>query len=454
VVQAAFLAWCVCHWLTLPLYIPFDGQQYLHYASLIGTDAFAAEWSAFRTPGFPLALAISFALFGRGALAAAAVPTALAALGVLLTAQSVRRIAGERAACAAVVVLALYPTSIAYQHAVLTETGTFFFLALLVRLLVWKPASPRADYTRAIALGAALAAGYLWRQTLLAVAPAVAVLTVLTSHRGATPRRRLANRALELAIVVAIPLATHAGWWSRFPLTEFSGSLLQTFALRQGLVPPTDPMVAPIAEEYRSALEQARVSGSHAGIYWPHASELFARIEAPPSSRAALVELAGRAARYPGRYLAALGRTLMLFAGWDGGRDESADVRNTVLAPWATGTVALYGPPELLERNRLDFARSTSPGIMRRALSALHPCYRLLLPLGISCAIALLLVGVRYRDTGLLTLAGIPCAFVLVHAALLMSIDRFVFPTYPLLLACGVVAAALLARQGVGTPGE
>ena len=100
---------------------------------------------------------MSFWLFGKQPLSAELVTSVAAISGILLLGATVRRIAGELAAAAAVASLAVFPTLVAYEHSVLTEAGTFFFIAAIVYLMVaGKDAGP--SWRNVAGLVAALAA--------------------------------------------------------------------------------------------------------------------------------------------------------------------------------------------------------------------------------------------------------------------------------------------------------
>ena len=253
-----FLAVTLGHFLTLPLLIPWDGQDYIDLADVLDSARFPADWRPIRVPLLPFALKLSFALFGRSALAAGLVPLAMAALGCLLMADSVRRLAGEGAAAATLAVLALYPSLIAFEHAVLTETGTFFFLALALRLSLWTPETPRAAWLKAAGLALCLGAGYFWRQSLLLLAPWFALLHAAFQARE---RRRWPAAILQALLIVALPWGCKQAWLTHFDrgtMRQLDELVLRSFVVRQAVIPPDDARVDPsVREGYQAALARA-----------------------------------------------------------------------------------------------------------------------------------------------------------------------------------------------------
>lgn len=443
----AFTVLCLRHWITLPIYITYDGHEYILLADLLGTDRFWEEWNPIRTPGFPLALKVSLSILGRNSLAAQSVPVALGALGCLLVADSVRRILGQWAAAITLLVLGFFPTLVAFEHVVLTETGTFFFLALLVRLGVWAPTTVRDAWLRALAFALALTAGYFWRQTVIVVAPWLALLQAVTVSRLIQGRRRYLIAALQIGLVLLLPLASRLPWTSRFPHTNFGVRLLLDFAMRQAVVPPEDPLMAPIAYEYRLALAAAEREGMVPGIPWPEVSRLGALIALEPTAQGARWQFVRLIAKYPTRYAVGVGRTLRFVAGFDGGKCESKNMRWLILSPASTQSLIGGGPEQIVARNTRDFTREAQPGTLRRALWWLSGPYDRLLMVCNLLTVGLFLVALVRRDQALLAVSGVPVIFALAHAVLLISMDRFMVPIYPLTLACGILTVFLAAGR-------
>jgi hypothetical protein len=90
---------------------------------------------------------------------------------------------------------------------------------------------------------------------------------------------------------------------------------------------------------------------------------------------------------------------------------------------------------------------------LRRLLGRLIRPFQWLLIACNLAAVALLALSLLRRDLGLLALSGTAAVFALIHALLLLSIDRFMLPVYPVTLACGLVALRAVWRRR-GRSGE
>jgi len=74
-----------------------------------------------------------------------------------------------------VLVLALFPLSVAYQHFALTETGSALFLMAMVAVSIWIPNTNRGCWAKVVALIVLTANRLLLRQALLQMAPVLAL---------------------------------------------------------------------------------------------------------------------------------------------------------------------------------------------------------------------------------------------------------------------------------------
>ncbi|MBW8874374.1 MAG: glycosyltransferase family 39 protein [Acidobacteria bacterium] len=446
---AVFLAVTFCHFVSLPILITWDGHDYIDLAGVLGSERFPRDWRLIRVPLFPCGLKLSFAVFGRGPLAAELVPLTMAVLGCLLLASSVRRVAGSRAASAVLVVLALYPTLIVYEHAILTETGSFFFLALALRLSLWQPATSSAAWKKAASLGLALGAGYCWRQTILMLAPWFALLHLLSLHPLFKVRRRGWIAGLQALLVVALPWGVAHLWARQLDPQQLGGLnaiVLRSFVIRQAVIPPTDARVAQVRNEYQAAIAAAERQGFLSGIPWPQASPIADQVAPPAPEEGALRWFAAVVRQYPGRYAAAVGRSLLFCVGFDAAENEIRATRSLVLSPVARTALIAEGREPLAARHRREFAQSTEPGLLRRGLGWLGPIFDWLLIVCNLATAGMLAVSLARRDLSLLALSGTPVLFAVGHAVVLMSINRLMVPIYPITLACGLVALFRLGR--------
>src|SRR5262245_25499152 len=112
----------------------FDGYIYLDLADVLGSPRFPGDWHFARTPLFPLALKGSLALLGRNPYSVLLLLAVIGLATALILGATARRLAGPLAGALVVLLIAWYPTWISYQHLVLTEIGTGFFIASIAAL--------------------------------------------------------------------------------------------------------------------------------------------------------------------------------------------------------------------------------------------------------------------------------------------------------------------------------
>jgi hypothetical protein len=148
-----------------------------------------------RPMGFPYALAVGYAVLGRGALAGEVVNIVAAAVGGAALWVLVRRAAGARSASVALVLYALWPAGALMASARMSET--LYTSMVLVAVAAVGDGTRRSS---TIAAGAALAASQYVRATSVLLVPAF----VIARYRPA-PTRRHAFGAL-LAFVLAFGL--------------------------------------------------------------------------------------------------------------------------------------------------------------------------------------------------------------------------------------------------------
>lgn len=444
---ALYAAFTWRHFLTVPLLVTYDGHGYLELADVLGSERFPAEWKALRTPLLPLSLKLSFAAFGRNALAAQLPSLLLGCVGCLLVASTVRQLAGRGAAAAALAVTALYPVLVAFQHAVLTETGTFAFLALAVRLAVWRPVTVRESWWKAGALALALGAGFYWRQSLLVLAPWLGALHWLACRRiravsGAGPPRGVA--LLQALAVVAgcwLLVQPWTGVVDRNEVRILNANRLRTHTIRQAVLPAGDPRLAPVEAQYRRASDETRRVGARDGIAWHRVEEISSGLAPPLEAGVGPKWFAGVVLQYPGRYLAAVARTLGVFAGLGAREDELVAFTDLLVSPASRDSLMAPEPARLAERNREQLSRAVEPDRLRALLRAAAPRYESLL---LACCLAippLAAVAAWRRDERWLAVCATPVVYALAHAVILMSIRRFMLPVYPLALAAATAGA-------------
>lgn len=445
---AFFLVFSFLHFVSLPLLVTWDGGEYIDLADVLGSERFPRDWQVLRTPLFPFSLKMSFSILGKGPLAAELVPFSMGVLGALLVASSVRRIAGDRAASGVLVMLALYPTLAVFDHAILTETGTFFFLACLLRLCLWRADAVRMSWMKALSLGLVLSVGYYWRQTLFLLAPWFVLVHLLSCRDLFRDRRRgWALAGLQALLICALPWGLTQPWLAYFDpalLKTRDAVVLRSFVIRQAVLPPEDARLALVREEYRQAIARTKEKGFLSGLPWPEVTPIANKIPPPKEKLRWFVSVI---CQYPGRYAAGVGRSLLFFAGFDAAENEPKIYRQMLLSPVIRGSLIGAAPEPGAERLKSEFSLSTGPGLLKLALRGLGFVYDRLLIVCNGMVLCLFAFALARRDPDLLAFSGTPVLWALAHALTLMSLNRFMVPVYPITLAGGVVASILASRR-------
>jgi hypothetical protein len=445
------IGFSLLHLISLPIGITYDGFHYLDMADVLGSARFPADWYWTRTPLYPLSLKLSFWLLGHQALAVIFVNTALG-LGTTLTLGRVARtLAGAWAGAAVLIVLTLYPTAVAYQHLALTETGTSFFLALLIAVSLWDTRTKKDCWKRTIALCLVLAAGYYWRQLLLQLALVAASLHVgraWRSQRFISPlitRADLISWGLQAALIIVVPTGLSHLWDPYIDRTGLTEVSLSQGMVRQALFAPTDPIVGPKKDQYVQAIRDSLDNGSFfSGVRAELMDVLLERgfLTWPQGSSARAVFI--NAARlHPERYAAGVFRTIVLFAGVKARVNENLIFREHILSPTWTGSKIGEGPPNLQAKIKGLYQQVTTSSAVGRLLSRLCPLYDFSLVFAnITTVLALLYAGIT-RRLKLVALTVFPVTYVAFYAVILASIDRFALPAYPATLTAMIVLPAL-----------
>ncbi|MGQ0505685.1 MAG: hypothetical protein ACT4TC_10240 [Myxococcaceae bacterium] len=427
----------------------FDGADYVRLSSVFDQN-FLKSWDFGRTPLYPLVLRICIAFLGRLP-EAAMLPGVLYGFGgAWLLAATLKAMGLPRAATAALVVLSLCPVAVVYEHALLTEIGSFFYLALLIRLLAWRPAN-RLFQSGALALALACACAH--RPTAMLLVPPILLLVagqlVLDRKRiGAVrPWGTTAKAVLPaLSLLLVGPLIESLAWRSVLRAAQREGirprpydeqQLLYGLS-KQAVFPPEDPLVAPVREAYENAIAGSRngrrldVGGLTRGLHWP----IFMHVITFADEGAHL--FGNTIVKHPGRYLRGVGRGLLLYLGartidsensyyvsriFDGDRITKLDLPESLLTPEMVAT----------------FVRPVPDSKLAQALGRLRVPYRLLFVFGAIMTLLGFALGLRYLEAELLAITGLPLAWVVVHALTLMSSDRLTVPAQ-LVMYVNVVA--------------
>lgn len=442
---ALALGICICHVLSLTLVINFDGDWYVNLADMLGTNRFPAQWDFLRGPLFPAFLKLVFWLFGRQALAVIGLQVCLAGAGIYLLASRLRTINRPIQASVCVLLLSAYPTLIAYEHALLTEVGTFFFLSLLVYALT--------DRNQNILRGAfcvaiVIAAGYYFRSSLLYLAPLAGIIYVLPIVRSMWTERRDGDRLLRHALVAfltitAVPFLL-AYPWQRNPLVSTrTGQAVLLFGLvKSSVLPPDDPILdSATSAIYRKAIEDSRshgrfpANGLQNGWEWSVIGPIYNDGSSASSIFIRIVRT------HPVRYFRGVARNILLLSGFSGFHYDNALLRTSVLSHG--GGKIDRGPPWFPPLGE-EFRRDETTSFTARALEIASPFYDWLVLFGFVATLIAFVVGVWRLDGTVLAFTAIPLAFMLLHACLLMSQDRMALPTYPLFLTNLIMLPAYL----------
>lgn len=443
----------LAHLLSLPLLVTYDGLGYIDLSRVLFSSRFPHDWVQFRAPLFPLVLKLTFFALGTNPMAAIFIPSAMALAGTLVLAWAIRRSAGPTIAGACFLLVLFYPTLITYEHAVLTEAGTFFFVSLLCALAIQGRGSL---WRQAITIAAVIAIGYYWRQSIIYLALPAAFFQVLSEWRTrGAGRRALAGRCIRVTIIIIIPVLL-ASPWNR---VADSGTLrdltLREGIVRQALIPPDDPYLGVYRQAYLDAIRKSSETGNfYSGITWIELSKFFDGIFARSSPGDGARLFAYLVTHYPTRYLQAFGRSVLFFSGVPGADSDNRSFRELVLSR-VPGSKIGEGPQPLQSQIESQFQQVTTDSVVRRVLRGLMWLYDALVPLGALVTAVGLLCSILLRNRALAALCLIPIVFLLIHAASLLTIDRLMVPVYPIFLVNILVVPALVHRArktaGAGT---
>ncbi len=428
------------HLLSLPFAASYDGMEYVHLANVLGSSAFPEGWNYLRTPLFPAALKLAFAMGGEQPQAAMLVTGVMGLAAVLLTGSTVRYIAGDGAGACALTIVVLYPVSIGYQHMLLSETGIFFFLALLVWLTVRSAHHPTLV---AILIAATVAAGYYWRPTLLYLSPVVAIAFTLINRR--TPGRR--NLLQNAVVILAIP------WLLVYPWIRLSSKhpsdikeVFTTGMYKQVMVPPENPLFGPLGPRYRQIVRDEVGEGHLApdglSMVGEGRHEFLKQLH-----QAYLRAGIGRLVlQYPGRYIAGVLRSFIYFLGvpHHRGDDENWNFSRFVFLAWPQ-TATFENVPNWIPEYNAQFQPQHYGGGAALGTLLLQ-LLSLYVPLVLVCSVVSLcwlVVAIRQGNGVVFALTAIPLALIALHALTMMSAGRYAFPIYPLMLANTVTLLGL-----------
>jgi hypothetical protein len=449
------VAFAFAHLISLPIGITYDGFQYLDGADVLGSSRFPADWYRNRTPLYSLTLKTSFLLFGHQPIAAILVSTAMGLGTVLLLGRAARLLAGEWCGALVLVFVSLFPTSVAYQHLILTEIGTSFFIALLISIALQQPKTPRAAWRQAAFFCVVLATGYYWRQLLLNLAPLAAVIWLVRNWRFVRQSSNLAylylgRIVLAVAIIVAAPLALSHLWDPYADRAGLAEITMRQGIIRQALLAPSDPIVGENKAAYISAVRESVsegnfFSGIRNDLFDPLLDRLF-RDRPMGTGDTKRVFISG-ALHYPSRYLSGVARTALLLIGAKATVNENRIFRAQILSPSWPGAKIGDGPPNVQDHIKQQFQQITTSSAVLRLLWPLCPLYDFLLLIANVVAIVAVPYALLTRNYEGVALAAFPVAYLGLYAIILASIDRFAVPAYPETLAILIIFPVLISQR-------
>ena len=453
-----FILITLWHVLALPVALSYDSRIYLLMADALFTPGFPGNFMPnIRTPGVAALFRLGFELFGRQPLGIVAINTLVASAGVLTLAFTVRRVAGNLGAAAALLLLAFCPLLISYEHFALSEAGTFAYLALITALLCWHPNTRRRIWLKALGLALLLAAGYQHRPPLVELAPLVAILFACWHwpQKGMHQRRRaFILLALQLVLIVVLPqlsVRAYAPYVDNAAMTNMS---IRQGIVRQAVVPPGDPRLGEDNEAYSAVLEKtAAMTGLMSGIPIVDIGRFTGHMFQAPGvmfrneDAATLKTLLNFALAYPERTAAGMGRTYLLFMGLKGNQTTNLNSQLVVLASIDRGHNEVgEGPPLDNEAIVHNFEQKAGPTPFSRLLWALVRPYRDLQLVAAFVLVFAFFAGLVLRHLPLVTLTAMPLAFWAMHAVIMASEDRYGFPAMPISLVVLCALPGLLYR--------
>jgi hypothetical protein len=442
---AIAVAISLSHSLALPMGTTYDGFVYLDLADVLGSERFPDDWHYARTPLFPLALKGAMAILGRQPNSVILLLSALGLAAVLVVGWMARSLVGPLGGAAVVILLSCDPTSIGYQHLVLTETGSALLLAAIAALTLW---TPGGTWRRCSALVCALTVAYYWRQSLASVMPLAAGLHLWprSSAEGA-PRARASLALLQAALILGLPLALAQPWKRYTDDATATAITIRQGLLRQALLPVDHPIAAPHADVYRQAIADAGNlrSGLRAHALYDLCNRIYGTVPlTAPSARPLLLEAA---AHDPIAYLRAVGRTLTLYGGARALESENMLHRQLIFELPPAEYRFDGAPGEKLDRIRADFGFPARDSYVLHRIRALAERYDRMIVLGSLMTVGGLIAGILLRQRSLAVVCAFPVAYVIPPASVLASIDRYALPAYPLVLANIVLVPILVGRE-------
>ena len=445
------------HTMALPLIVSYDGMEYAHLANVLSGPSVVSHWNFYRTPIFPLALNRAFWLGGEQPKSALLVTSLFGTGGILLVGLIVRKIAGATSGAVALILMVLYPVLVGYQHMLLSETGIFFWIALLLWSLVClASASKHSAIGVPCWIALVIALGYYWRPTILYLAPvaALAFLCILLLS-PASPRPysdlltelRAGRRTITGALTIAFGPYLLAYPWMHLTAQrkpDASDDFVAQGIFRQVVVPLDDPLLATLRAEYKAAIEHDLVNGRLPldGVTIGGHTELLNKIR-PLFVHAGVWHLIQK---YPVRYLEGIAKSMIFFLGVPDHRvdDENWNFSHAVFILWPQSDSldqTIGWDPKFVQFTPQPYKGG---GFVGKMFDRLLHVYTWIVLASCMASFIWMIVSLKQADAVGLTLTAIPFALLLLHALTLQAADRYALPVYPLMLANVVIIIRLI----------
>ncbi len=455
------LAVTFIHLASLPLMVSFDGMDYVRLANIPLSPSFVTEWRFLRTPLFPLSLKSAFWLGGEQPEAALLVTTLFGLGGVLISGATVRRIAGGIAGAGTLIVLVLYPVLVGYQHMLLSETGTFFWLALLTwSLVAYGSARNRESLWFASWIAVVIALGYYWRPTIQYLSPLIAIaylLLALTRPHATRPYAELSSKLRHSSprLVGGALIVVAGPWLLAYPWIHLVEKYAPGIAegtvtagmYKQVLVPPDDPLIGSLKSQYETVIKEDSRNGRLPldGLSIVGRMSLLERM-GDVFRRVGLIRLIRK---YPLRYSEGVAKSMLFFLGvpHHGPDDENWNFSRAIFGQWPSSEEldgALGWDRSLVQFRPVSYSGGGSLG---RLLNSLLPWYSFIVLVSSIVSIGWLFLSIKRVNAVAFAITVIPLAFLLLHSFTLMAAARYGFPVYPLMMANLVTALSLTCQE-------
>ena len=175
--------------------------------------------TAFRPPGYPILLALSFRLFGESLLPVRVVQAAADLLSCFVLFLLGRRLFSERAGLIGAGIFALFPVEVLYVSIMMTET--VFTTLLLLYLLICT--GTKASWNTGIVAGIVLGAATFVRPTILLLPAAVFIVRWMTGWKPGENLKALGITAGTALLILSPWLIRNGDQFGRVTLTSNTG---------------------------------------------------------------------------------------------------------------------------------------------------------------------------------------------------------------------------------------